>query len=146
MRGFEFPSGHFHLSPDIDEGFTLARSGEARILKVDEHEIKFGTQEEIHALLEVLGVSPPMSLGEGVSFDKGFGFCFGEIKDVANLLFEEEDLFDRSSSVDVDHLGDQKMFFFGPPIYMFEESPFHLPEFFSMKGPALSLERFRELD
>jgi hypothetical protein len=29
---------------------------------------------------------------------------------------------------------------------MFEESPFHLPEFFTVKGPAFSFQRLSELD
>jgi hypothetical protein len=96
--------------------------------------------------LEVPGISPAVLLGKGISFGHGFGFGFGEGKDEPEFLFEEEHFFDRGSLIEINHLGDEKMFFLGPSVHMFEESPFHLPEFFPMEGPALSLERFSELD
>jgi hypothetical protein len=38
------------------------------------------------------------------------------------------------------------MVFLSPLIHMFEKTLFHLPELFSVKGPALSPERLSELD
>jgi len=146
LVGLESSSYGFNLSPDIDKGFRVSGSWDSRIFEIGEHESEFWTREEIHTLLEMPGVSPPMFLSQGIPFNHGFSFCLGEVKDIPEFFFKEEDLFDRGSLVDFDHLGDEQMFFFGPSVHMFEQAPFHLPEFFSVEGPAVSLERFSKLD
>jgi hypothetical protein len=46
----------------------------------------------------------------------------------------------------LDHLGNEEMFFLSPSVHVFEQSPFHLPEFFTVKGPTLSFQRLSKLD
>jgi len=134
--GFESSSDGFHLSPDIDESLTLPGSRDARILQVGKHEIEFRAHEKIHTFFEVPGVSPPMFLSQGIPFSYSLGFCFGEVEDTPKFFFKEKDFLYRSSSVDFDHLRDEEVVFFSPSIHMLEQSPFHLPEFFSVKSPA----------
>jgi hypothetical protein len=136
LVGFESSSDSFHLSPDIDESFTLPGSGDARILQVGKHEIEFRTHEKIHTFFEVPGVSPPVFLSQGIPFSYGLGFCFGKIEDTPKLFFKEKDFLYGSSSVNFDHLRDEEVVLFSPPIHMFEQSPFHLPEFFSVESPV----------
>jgi hypothetical protein len=115
--GFKSSSDGFHLSPDIDEGFRVSGSGDFRIFKISKHEIEFGTPKEIHTFFEVPGVSPPMFLSQGIPFSYGLGFSFGEIEDIPEFFFEEKDFLYGSSSVDFDHLRDEKMFFSSPSIH-----------------------------
>ena len=143
---FESPSNSFYLSPDVDEGFGVSGSWDLGIFEISQHEIEFRARKEVHTLLEVSGVSPPIFLSQGIPFGYRFCFCLGEVKDITEFFFKEENFFGRGSFIDLDHLRDEKMFFFSPPIHMFQESPFHLPEFFSVEGPAFSLERLTELD
>jgi hypothetical protein len=146
FMGFESSTDCFHLSPDVDEGFRLSGSSDTGIFEISEHEIEFRTHEKIHTLLKVPGVSPPLFLSQGIPFSRGFGFRFGEVKEIPEFFFKEENLFDGGPFVDLDHLRNEKMFFFGPSVHMFEQPPFHLPEFFSVEGPAFSLKRLSELD
>ena len=87
LMSFKSSSDGFHLSPNIDEGFTLSGSRDTRIFEVGKHEIEFGAHEEIHTFLEMPGVSPPIFLSQGISFGKSFGFGFGEVEDGPNFLF-----------------------------------------------------------
>jgi len=87
-----------------------------------------------------------MFFGQGISFCHGLCLCFGQVEDRPYLFFEEKNLFYRSSSVDLDHLGNEEMFFFGPSVHVLQEPPFHLPEFFAMEFPAFSLEGLSELN
>ena len=146
LVGFESSADSFHLSPDVDKGFRVAGSRDVGIFEVGEHGIEFGVHEEIHTLLEVPGISPPIFLSQGISFGNGLGFGFGEVEDRPNFFFEEKHLFDRGSFVDIDHLRNEKMFFIGPSVHVFQEPPFHLPEFFSVECPAVSFEGLSELD
>jgi hypothetical protein len=143
---FESSSNSFHLSPNIDEGFGLPRSRYFWISKVGKHEIEFRVHEGIHTFLEVPGVLPPMFLSQSIPFGHGFSSCFREVKDIPEFFFEEENLFYGSAAVNLDHFRDKEMFFFSPTIHMFEQSPFHLPEFFSVEGPMFSLEGLPILD
>jgi len=146
FMGFESSTDCFHLSPDVDEGFRLSGSRDTGIFEVGEHEIKFGVHEKIHTLLKVPGVSPPLFLSQGIPFSHGLGSRLGEVKEIPEFFFKEENLFDGGPFVDFNHLRDEKMFFFSPSVHMFKQSPFHLPEFFSVEGPAFSLKRLSELD
>jgi hypothetical protein len=146
LVGFKSSADCFHLSPNVDEGFRVSGSRDTGIFEISQHEIEFRTHEEIHTLLKVPGVSPPIFFSQGIPFGYGFGFCFRQIKDIPEFLFKEKDLFNRGSFVDFDHLRDEEMFFFGPSIHMFQKAPFHLPEFFTVEGPAFSFERFTKLD
>ncbi len=146
LVGFESSSHGFNLSPDIDKGFRVSGSRNPGIFEISEHDSEFWTREEIHALLEMPGVPPPMFLTQGIPFSHGLGFRLGEVKDIPDLFFKEKDLFDRGSFIDLYHFRDEQVFFFGPSVHMFEQAPFHLPEFFSVQGPAFSFERFSKLD
>jgi len=143
---FESPSNSFHLSPDIDDGFRVSGSRDPGIVKISQYEIEFRAHEEIHTLLEMPAVSPPIFFSQGIPFSYGFDFCLSEVKDIPEFFFKEEDFFDRSSSVDLDHLGNEEVFFFGPSVHVLQEPPFHLPEFFTVEGPAFSFERLSKLD
>jgi hypothetical protein len=143
---FESLSNSLYLSPDVDEGFGVSGSWDLGIFKISQHEIEFRARKKIHTLLEVPGVSPPIFLSQSIPFGYCFCFCLGEVKDIPELFFKEKDFFDRGSFIDLDHLRDEKMFFFSPSIHMFQQAPFHLPEFFSVEGPAFSFERFSKLD
>ncbi len=81
--------------------------------------MEFGTEEEIHALLEMPGVLPPMFLSQGISFGYGLSFCCREAEDIPEFFFKEKDFLYRRSSVDLNHLRDQQMFFFCPAVHMF---------------------------
>jgi len=143
---FESSSSSFHLSPNIDEGFRLSGSWYSRISKVSKHEVEFRAHEEIHTFLEMPGVLPPMFLSQGISFCYGLSFCLREVEDIPEFFFKEKDFLYRSTSVDLDHLRDEQMFFLSPSIHMFEQPPFHLPEFFSVQCPAFSLKRLSKLN
>jgi hypothetical protein len=134
------------LTPDVDEGFRLSTARNLGIFEVSKHEIKFRAHEEFDAFLEVPRISPPMFLREGISLSNSFCFGGGEIEDVPEFFFKEKDLFHRSSLVDLNHLRNEQMFLSGPMIHMFQEPPFHLPDFFPMKHPPFSLERLPKLD
>jgi len=56
--------------------------------------MEFRAHEEIHTLLEMPRVSPPIFFSQGIPFCYGFGFCFGEVKDIREFFFKEKDLFD----------------------------------------------------
>jgi len=75
-----------------------------------------------------------------------FSLCSREIEDIPEFFFKEEDFFDRGSLIDLNHLRDEEMVFLGLSIHMFQKTPFHLPEFFTVKGTAVSLEKLSELD
>jgi hypothetical protein len=143
---FESPSNNFYLSPDIDEGFGVSGSRDLGVFEISHHEVKFRAHQEVHALLEMPRISPPMLLNRSIPFSHSFCLCSREVEDLSEFFFKEKDFFDRGSLIDLNHLRDEEMVFFGPSIHMFQKTPFHLPEFFSVKGPALSLERLSELD
>jgi hypothetical protein len=146
LVGFKSSADCFHLSPNVDEGFRVSGSRDTGIFKISQHEIEFRTHEEIHTLLKVPGFSPPTFLTQGIPFSHSLGFRLGEVKDIPDLFFKEKDLFDRSSFIDLYHFRDEQVFFFGPSVHVFEQAPFHLPEFFWVQGPAFSFERFSKLD
>lgn len=143
---FESPSNSFYLPPDIDDGFRVSGSRDPRIFRISQHEIEFRGHEEIHTLLEMPGVSPPIFFSEGIPFGYGFDSCLSGVKDIPEFFFKEEDFFDRGSSIDFDHLKDEEVSFFGSSVHMFQKTPFHLPEFFTLEGPEFSLEGFSKLD
>jgi hypothetical protein len=62
LLGFESSPHRFNLSPDIHKGFRVSGSRNSGILEIGEHKVEFWNREEIHALLEMPGVSPPMFL------------------------------------------------------------------------------------
>jgi hypothetical protein len=146
LVSFESSSDGFHLSPDINEGFRVSRTGDSWIFEISYHEIEFGAYKEINALLEMPRILPPMFLDQGISFGYRLCLSLGEVENTPELFFKEEDLFYRSSLIDLDHLRDEEVFFFGPSIHMFQKTPFHLPDLFSVKSPAISFERLSKLD
>jgi hypothetical protein len=146
LGSFKSTSDSFNLSPDIDEGLRVSRSWDSRILEIGKHEIEFRAHKKIHALLEVPGVLPPMLLSQGIPFGHGLSFCCRELEDMPDFFFKEKDLFYRGSFVDFHHFWDEQMFFFSPSVHMLQQSPFHLPEFFSVEGPTFSFERLTKLD
>lgn len=89
------------------------------------------------------GVLPPAFLHQGVSSGYGLGFGFREIEEWPEFFLKEEDFSHERSLVDSDHFGDQEVVLCGPAVHMFEQAPFHLPEFFPVQGPAVSLEVLR---
>jgi hypothetical protein len=135
---FESSSDSFHLSPYVDKRFRMAGSRDVRIFEVGEHEIEFRAHEEIHTFAEMPAIFPPIFLSQGISFSNSFGFGFGEVEDGPKFFFKEKHFFYRGSFIDIDHLRDEKMFFISPSVHVFKESPFHLPEFFSVESPAVS--------
>ena len=140
LAGFESPSNSLNLPPDIDEGFGVAASGNAGILEVGEHEIKFGGREKIYALLQMPRISPPNPFHQGIPFGHSLRFGFGQFEDVPELFFKEEDFLYGSSLVDFDYSRDEEMIFLGPSVHLLQKTPFHLPKFFPMQGPAFSPE------
>jgi hypothetical protein len=85
-----------------------------------------------------------MLLDQGIPFSHSFRFCSREVEDIPEFFFKEG-TFSRGSLIDLNHFRDEEMVFFGPLTHMFQKTPFHLPEFLSVRGPALSLERLSEL-
>jgi len=108
--------------------------------------VKFRAHQEVHALLEMPRISPPMFLGQSISFGDSLDFCLREVKNIPELFFKEEGFFDRGSLIDLNHFRDEEMVFFGPSIHVFQKTPFHLPEFLSVKDPTFSLQRLSILD
>jgi hypothetical protein len=80
---FESLSNSFYLSPDVDEGFGVSGSWDLGIFKISQHETEFRARKEVHTLLEVPGVSPPIFLSQSIPFGYRFCFCLGEVKDDA---------------------------------------------------------------
>jgi hypothetical protein len=76
LVSFKPSSNRFHLSPDIDEAFRLSGSRDFGIFEIGEHEIRFRAHKEIHTLLEMPGVSPPIFLSQSIPFVKGDGSIF----------------------------------------------------------------------
>lgn len=143
---FESPSNSFYLSPNIDKGFGVSGSKDLGVFEISYHEVKFRAHQEVHALLEMPRIFPPMLLSQGIPFSHSFCFCFREVEDIPEFFFKEKDFFDRGSLIDLNHLSDEEMVFFGSSIHLFQKAPFHLPGFFSVKGSAVFFERFSELD
>jgi hypothetical protein len=143
---FESPSDSFYLSPEVDEGFEVSGFRDLGILEIGHHEVKSRVHQEVCALLEMPRISPPMLLNQGLPFSHSFSLCSRQVEDIPEFFFKEEDLFDRGSLIHLNHLRDEEIVFFAPSVHAFQKTPFHLPGFFSAKGPALSLERLSELD
>jgi hypothetical protein len=116
LGSFESSSNRFHFSPDIDEGLGVSRSWDLGIFEVGQHEIKFRAHQEVHTLLEIPRVSPPMFFSQGISFGYDFGFGLGELEDISEFFFKEKDFLYGGSPVDLDHLEEEEMFSFVPSI------------------------------
>jgi hypothetical protein len=65
-----------------------------------------------------------MVLGQSISFGDSLDFCLGEVKEILQFFFEEEKFLNGSSSIDLDHLADEQMFYLGPSVHMFGSSHF----------------------
>jgi hypothetical protein len=53
-----------------------AQIEDVRIFEVGEHEIEFGTHEEIHTFAEMPAIFPRVFLSQGKRFEFPFGFSF----------------------------------------------------------------------
>jgi hypothetical protein len=97
------------------------------VFEIGEHEIEFGTDEQIHTLLRVSGDSPLMFFGQGILFSHCLGLCLGEVGGIPDFFLKEETLFYANSHIDLDHFNNEERFFFAPSIHVFEKFPFHFP-------------------